>query len=109
MIQCRSGVGLLFEACPAGRIGRDLGRENLQRNVATKTRVARPIHFSHPASAKRADNFIRTQTDASQQGHWKVRRSSIPDELAVAIAKERDTSHVGSVEWCDVLRRLRNT
>ena len=84
MIQCRSGVRLLFEACPAGRVGQDVGRENLQRNVATETRVARPIHFSHPASAKRADNLIRTQTNASRQGHWKVRRPSIPDELPLA-------------------------
>ena len=68
MIQRRSGVGLLLEACPAGQIGQDLFRENLQRNVATKTRVARPIHFSHSASAKRADDFIGTQANASRRG-----------------------------------------
>jgi hypothetical protein len=38
--------------------------QNLDRDGAVEPRIPGPIHFSHPASAERRDDFIRTQLGA---------------------------------------------
>src|SRR5262249_14061377 len=51
-----------------GLVGKML-RKNLDRHRAVKTRVARPIHFSHAASSNRSQDLVRTELCACSQSH----------------------------------------
>jgi hypothetical protein len=50
-------------------VGREELGQDLQRDVAAETRIARAIHLTHAAGAKRAGDLIRTETRADDQCH----------------------------------------
>ena len=58
MIQRRERAGFPFEAGEPVGIGREPGRQNLDRHVAIELRVASPIHLAHSAFADLRANLI---------------------------------------------------
>ena len=69
MIQRRDGTRFTVEAVAQLRIGRELRRQNFDRDGAIEARVARPIDFAHAARANERDNFIDAKLCSSWQGH----------------------------------------
>ena len=51
------------------RISNEGLRQDLDGDIAIEPRVARPIHFTHPASPKGGENLVRTEARAIGQGH----------------------------------------
>ena len=47
MVELAGSACLLFETAQAVRIRCKFGRQHLDRHVATESRVARPVHFTH--------------------------------------------------------------
>ena len=58
MRQRRDCMRLALEARQAIRIGRELRRQDLDRDLATQLRVARAIDLAHAAGADRRDDLV---------------------------------------------------
>jgi hypothetical protein len=69
MIQARDGFGFALEALLANRIRRELRWQNLDCHGALEARVSRPIHFAHPACAKRRRDFVGAKMCAWRERH----------------------------------------
>ena len=67
MVQGGDGLGLPLE--PAQALGRShLGRQNLQRDLATEFRVLGNIDIAHAAGAKLLENLVVGQGLADHRG-----------------------------------------
>ena len=53
-----------LEACEAIGIERERIGDDLQRDVASQFRIARPIHFAHAAGPKGGEDLVRAEADA---------------------------------------------
>jgi hypothetical protein len=87
VIQGGERPGFALEARTSRRIRSQRVGQNLDRHVATKPGVVSAIHFTHPARAERADDFVRTETvsDAEAQWHlWRVRIIATSPGMVVA-------------------------
>src|SRR5215467_14982015 len=51
VIQTGNDLGFSFESLLADRVGGKMARENLDGHISLKPRIARAIHFTHPACA----------------------------------------------------------
>ena len=60
----RHGARLAFESGAPFGVGGDVGRQDLDGDVAAEARVARAIDFAHSPRAERTDDFVRTETGA---------------------------------------------
>src|SRR5262245_29816395 len=69
MIQRRRGARFLLKAAKTIGIGRQRGRQDLDRDVATQPRVARPIDLAHSPSADGIEDFVGTEVTAWAQSH----------------------------------------
>jgi hypothetical protein len=69
MVQRCNGARLPLEAANAIGVGSQIVREYLNRDFPAKARVARAIHLSHAAGAKRDINDIRTEGRAGTKRH----------------------------------------
>src|SRR6266850_2822439 len=43
--------------------------QHLDRNVTLQFGIARPIHFTHPASTQKPNDFVRAQLCSCAEGH----------------------------------------
>ena len=70
MVQRRGRAGLLLESVQTIDVGRERAGQNLDRNVAAEPRVARAVHFTHPARAECGQDLVRSEASAwlQQQG-----------------------------------------
>jgi hypothetical protein len=66
---CRERLRFAREARQPIGIGREQLRQDLQRDIAIELRVTRAVDLSHPAGAKWGEDFVRTDSGASRQGH----------------------------------------
>ncbi len=89
MIQRRNCPRLLLEAADAIRVGGKRLGENLDRHVATKTRVARAIHLAHAAGADQRDDFIRADLRAQREWHDRDRQIIFRARAASTQTKHR--------------------
>jgi hypothetical protein len=62
MIQRGKDDGFALETREPIRIGGEMRRQELQRDLALQSRVARAPDFAHPAGAERAKDFVMRQT-----------------------------------------------
>ncbi len=69
VIQARDGFRFTLEALFANWIRRELRGKNFDRYRAIEPRITGPIHFAHPARAKRSGNFIWAKFGAWREGH----------------------------------------
>jgi hypothetical protein len=69
MIQRRDRARFTVEAVAQLRIGRERRWQNFDRDRAIEPRVARPIHFAHPARANERDDFVDTKLRSCWQSH----------------------------------------
>ena len=65
--RCRTS--LLLEARDPKGIAGQVGREELEGDLAAKARVASQPHLAHPARAERANNLVGVQARAWSEGH----------------------------------------
>ena len=63
---------LAFEPRAECGVGRELGRENLDRDRAIKASVACSVDLAHAAGAEHAFNFIRAEPRTRGQCHWRL-------------------------------------
>ena len=77
MRELRDRAGFAIEAVAKDRIGRQVSREDLDRDGAVETRVARPKHFAHTARPDPADDLVGSESRAFWQAHrarlWPIR------------------------------------
>ena len=64
-----STFGFAIEAGQPFRVARERLRQNLERDVAVETRVARPVNLAHAAGAERLDDLVHTKTRTGSQRH----------------------------------------
>jgi hypothetical protein len=69
MVDRRERFCFAAEARDAFFITRELGRQDLQGNIAIEFRIARAIHLAHSAGAERAGDRVRADAGALRQGH----------------------------------------
>ena len=69
MVQRRGGARLLLEALAALGVGRELRREDLDRDVAAEAGVAGAIDLSHPARADRREDLEGPELGAGGECH----------------------------------------
>src|SRR5438552_10209159 len=69
MVQRRGGPRFLLEAGKAIGIRRETGRQDFDRDITTKPRIARAIDLAHAACADGGENFIRPEASAGREGH----------------------------------------
>ena len=48
---------------------RNSSGQNLDGDLAPEARVARPVHFAHPAGAELGENLVGTQTRTRSEAH----------------------------------------
>ena len=69
MIQRGEDLRFALEPREPVRVGRERLGQDLDGDVAIELRVARPIHFAHPAGAEGGEDLVRAEARASGQGH----------------------------------------
>ena len=69
MIQRGDGARFEFEALAAHGIVGHVGRQDLQRDVASEARIAGAIHFTHAARAEGRDDFVGAEVVAGRERH----------------------------------------
>ena len=64
VIKHSGGTSFLLEATKPVGISRESGWKNLDRDIATQTRVASAINLSHPAGAELGEDFVTAKSCA---------------------------------------------
>ena len=112
MVQGREQACFAREARTALVIGHEDRRQHLDRNLATELAIASAIHLSHPASAKRAKNAIRTElladlggfagtADFHRSGRGNGRGMGVVAHEGLDLLAEGSISLVGPFQKCD--------
>ena len=112
VVQGREQACFAREARTALGIGDEDGRQHLDRNLATELAIASAIHFSHPASAKRAKNAIRAElladlggfagsADFHRSGRDNGRGIGVVAHEGLDLLAEGSISLVGLFQKCD--------
>jgi hypothetical protein len=68
VIERREEASFTLETGKAVRIGCEVGWEDLERDVPLESRVARPIHFAHAASANGRRDLVLTDARSRVSG-----------------------------------------
>ena len=83
------------------RVSNEGLRQDLDGHIAIEPRVARPIHFAHPASPEGGENLVRTEARAIGQGH----ESGLILVVGPRHAKEKRTARwAGGLRYQAVLK-----
>ena len=69
MIERAGRSGFLLEPPQPVQIAAEVGRQDLDRNLAAQPRVFRPVHFTHAARTNAGHDFIRAELRARGKGH----------------------------------------
>ena len=72
MVQRRGRTCLLFESPQAVGVGGDRIGQHLDRDLSAQPRVPRPIDFSHPTRAERAEDLVGAESHAGRERHGFV-------------------------------------
>jgi len=67
MVQCSGGSRLLFEALQAIAVSGEGRGQHLDRDIASKTGIARAIDLSHAPGTERSDDSVRSEADTRSQ------------------------------------------
>jgi hypothetical protein len=73
MVERREQLRLAFEADQPVLVGRQGGRQHLDRDAATEPGVGRPIDLSHAAFAELGGNLVGPQTETWRKSHLSLR------------------------------------
>ena len=69
VVEAGDRARFVFEARQAFGVSGHIGRQHLERDVATEAHVPRPIHLAHAAGAERRDDVVATESGACEEGH----------------------------------------
>ena len=78
MVQRRGGAGFLFEAAQPIGIVREIGRQQLECDVALQRQVAGPVDLAHAARAQERSDFIVPEPCPRRQSHPAELLTSCP-------------------------------
>jgi hypothetical protein len=70
MVQGRGGPRLLLETREPFAIGRELGGQDLDRHLASETRVACPVDLAHAAGAQRGEHLVGAEARSRGECHF---------------------------------------
>src|SRR5437016_1266114 len=70
MVQGAGGLRFLLKTRHALLIGREIGRQNFDRNLAADLRIESQIHFSHSALSDLRADFVATEFCAGSESHF---------------------------------------
>src|SRR5439155_7525841 len=70
MIERARGASLLFKAMQPIGIGRESRRQNLDRNIAAQSGIARAIHLAHSARTQRRHDFVWAKSCTWRDAHF---------------------------------------
>ena len=87
MVEGSDGPRLALEAGQGLLVARQRGRQDLDGNVATESRVVRAVDRPHPSCAEARENPVRTETIVRRQRHREPASSCSAGSLAAAGAK----------------------
>jgi hypothetical protein len=62
-------LGFALQPMAKIRVGRKIGRKDLDSYVAFESGVASAIHLSHSAGAERGEDFVWSELHSSREGH----------------------------------------
>src|SRR6266540_2945431 len=111
MVQGGDQTRLRLEALQAGRVGRQLGGQDLDRDLALKPRVPGAVNFPHPARPERAQHLVRAEPRNRGNGHRITgeiispdgpgrlfpRYSSMAEAVEAVCLKMRKTTDTGPI------------
>jgi len=80
VVEGGDGAGLLLEAAQAIGIVAQLGREDLDGDVAAEAGVAGAVHLAHPPGPDQVEDLVRPQPHAGGKGHGKLRLDSASND-----------------------------
>jgi hypothetical protein len=83
----RDSASFALEARQRVGIVRQVLRQDLDRDVATEPRIARPVHLTHSPGADRSSDFVRAEAGTGNKRHGVDRR--IIAVLAIGAATQR--------------------
>jgi hypothetical protein len=69
MIELRDDARFPLEALTTAWVGRDMRAQDLDRDNAIESRVARLVDLAHTTGAEVHDDFVRTEVSPSQESH----------------------------------------
>jgi hypothetical protein len=82
VVEGSGGAGFLLEPLQAVSVARKSRRQDLDCDVAPQSRIARPIHHTHPAGAERREYFVGTEARAGGKGHTLADSIAMKQESA---------------------------
>src|SRR4029434_2526021 len=77
MSERRKRSGFSLQALDGGRI-EQVGMYELHRDVASQPRIAPAIDLAHAAATERFEDFVRTQTTTTRDGHGTLSDLNAP-------------------------------
>src|SRR5262249_28584081 len=103
VVQDPRSARLLLEPPQPVRIGREGGRQHLNRDLAPEPRIPRPVHLSHAARTQRREDLVRSQAGTLGERHgsgrdFKPRPATAPRKSG-RHAPEGDCSRTSSSGW----------
>ena len=84
VVERRQQPRLALETREPLAIGRELRRQDLDRDVTSEDAIARPIHFAHAAGAEQADDLVLTEARPGSQRHGCIIGACFEDGRAKA-------------------------
>ena len=69
VVEAGHGARLVLEARQAFGVRRHVGRQHLERDVATEAAVAGAVHFAHAARAERGDDLVFPESGSRGKCH----------------------------------------
>ena len=69
-------LGFALEALELIPVVREVVRQDLDGDVASKLGVTRPVDFAHSAAAERRQNLVGTKPRARKEGHCSFKTST---------------------------------
>jgi hypothetical protein len=89
VVERRGGSGFPLEARHPVGIRRQAAGKHLDRHLATKPRIDRPVHLAHAAGRKTADDFVPSDFETCREAHRhrpdNVRRRPQAVSLSIAL------------------------
>ena len=64
--------GLLIEAQHAGGVAGEIGRQQLQRDLAPESHLGGEPHLAHPARAERTHDFVGVEPGTGLERHERA-------------------------------------
>jgi hypothetical protein len=87
VIECRSGFRFLFESSEAVLILRELGRQDLDRDLSVEAAIERPIHDAHAPAAQGLEQLEALIEPDGAARRFRAAPTPITDQSQTVVAR----------------------